>query len=118
MCSMTRLFALAAGLVLASPLVASAWLGPYPVTNNYHTPQDLSAKVSLAPKPWVGNQQAFVVAPPRPLDPSMLVPGVPAWPTLDLPEWNRYRESYAVTMRVNRFSPGWIPRVPTPFPPK
>jgi len=114
--SMTRLFALAGGLVLASPLVAAAWMGPHPVTNNYHNPQDLSATVSLAPKPWVQNRQPFVVAPPRPLDPSLLVAGVPAWPTLDLPEWIRYRQSYAITMRVNRFDPGWIPRVPTDWP--
>jgi len=42
---------MATGLILANPLVAAAWLGPSPVNSNYHNPLDLSAKVSLAPKP-------------------------------------------------------------------
>ena len=36
---------------LTISLVAAAWLGPSPVNSNYHNPLDLSAKVSLAPKP-------------------------------------------------------------------
>jgi len=106
----TRLIILAAGLVLASPIVASAWLGPYPVSNNYHNPLDLSAKVSLAPKPWVANPRVFVVTPGGPAPPSMINP--PAWPTVDRTEWSRWHDSYAVKMRVNRLDPGWLPRVP------
>jgi len=107
---MTRLIVMATGLILANPIVAAAWLGPYPVNSNYHNPLDLSAKVSLAPKPWVANRQEFVVTPGGPADPSM--PNPPAWPTVDRTEWSRWQNSYAVKMKVNRFDPGWLQRVP------
>lgn len=89
--SMTRLFVLAASLVLAG--ATAAWADP---ADDYH-PLDLKAQEPPGPNIAVDSTGDHVVFPGTVLPQSALDdPDAVKWPTLDKSVWEQVRSSYII----------------------
>lgn len=92
-------------LLLSTALVCAAstaaWAdSPYPMTNDYHNPNDLKAYTPPGAKPGADGTGDILVVPPRPLDRALLNdPNTVKWPTLDKSEWERFKGQYKIVPR-------------------
>jgi hypothetical protein len=89
---------LAAGLLVAAPIAASANDETVDI-DSYH-PLDLKAEEPPGPNAAVDSTGDHVVQPGHPADPALLNdPNVVKWPTLDKSVWEKYKNSYKFVPR-------------------
>jgi hypothetical protein len=96
----SRALLLAAGLVLASPVVSLADT-PFPNINyEYHDPNDLKAYTPPGPNVAVDDTGDHLVYPGEVLDQARLNdPNEVKWPTFDKSVWEKMKDKYQIVPR-------------------